>query len=256
MKNQRRVDVQHQRGKRGRRVVQESSSRTVTEDIAEAESTSYSKTEIHHADSWKRGANLGAVAVCGGVVLILSGVWSVPMTLVGLSGAVVTLVTVFVASCALPPLIVSFGGVWIDSLALLHQHKDRRIATTAADRNLIKVRDDRTATVIDGEYRIAQTEQRANNHALAAQVKNENDLSVFIAAVFSRGESLSFRHWQNRSLPSGRKLKHEQWKDEFIAPCLAIGAIEPPAGKGKPYTANSLRYDVVHEKLTTANYLK
>jgi hypothetical protein len=249
------TNVSHSAGRRGRRTVEEKHHRTVVEDIDEAEHFAFQRVEVSHYDAWVRGANLGAVAVLGGIVAILAGWWVVPATLVGWTGAIAILALVFVVGTALPPALISAYGFYLDSVALKAQRATFVATVLNAERAQLKAAFDRDTTVIDGEVKVLQSEQRSNNLALAQKVRQENDLAVFAASVFERGEPLSHRHWERRQMPSGRAVTFKRWQSEFIEPLVAVGAVEPPAVRGKTYSKNKLPFVVVEDKLRRAGFL-
>jgi hypothetical protein len=188
-------------------------------------------------------------------VAILAGWWTVPATLAGWTGAIATLALVFVIGTALPPLTMSLFGYYLDTIALRQQRMAFLANVIAAERAQLKAAFDRDTTVIDGEVKVLQSEQRSNNLALAQKVRQENDLAVFAASVFERGEPLSHRHWERRQMPSGRAVTFRRWKSEFIEPLVAVGAVEPPAVRGKTYSKNKLPFVVVEDKLRRAGFL-
>ena len=249
------TNVSHSAGRRGRRTVEEKHHRTVVEDIDEAEHFAFQRVEVSHYDSWVRGANLGAVGVVIGLILLLTGVWSVPLSLAGFATVVVTLAVVFAAGVVLPPMTMALFGYYLDTIALRQQRMAFLANVIAAERAQLKAAFDRDAEAVNGQFKVLQSEQKANNLALAQKVRQENDLAVFAAAVFERGEPLSHRHWERRQMPSGRAVTFRRWKSEFIEPLVAVGAVEPPAVRGKTYSKNKLPFAVVEDKLRRAGYL-
>jgi len=247
--------VHHAHNRAGRRTISEKTSRTVTEDLLEAESLRFAKSEIHHEASWIRGANLGLVAVCVGLVLLLTGVWAPPLTLGGFASVLAILATVFIVTALVPPTTMALYGLYFDAILLRAQQHAVLAEALRAERARLRADYERTTEAVEGEFRILQSQQRIENRSLAQQVRTQSDLAIFTAAVFQRDEGLSFRHWQRRGLPSGRNVSYEFWRDSLIGPLAQVGALLPPETKGKPYRLQPLPLDEVEKRLRAAKYL-
>jgi hypothetical protein len=242
-------ELKHQHGRAGRRIITEHNHKQTEEVLAENEVLQFARAELHHADNWTLGANVGAVFAGIGVLLLFAGIVPVHWTLTSFATVVVGLAITFGVGALIPPALTAAFGVWLNFWTLRQQQNAIIAAVLQAERARLRASTDVDVEAVDGEVRILGQEQKLENRQLAQAVKRETDLSQFVAGVFGRGEPLSFRHWQKRQWPSGRALTHSRWRDELLSPLLAVGAISEPQAKGQPYTAHKLPLEFVEGKL-------
>lgn len=245
-------NLDYQGGRRRQRATESTTTTRTIEDLAEAESFTYQRVEADYTGAWKAGLNLGLVAAVGIIIAALTAV----LTGASLAWLPFALVVGIPAAVALPTALIALYSVKTQASIQRRQYIDAQAAQQVARRRFVENERRLIESATEAQYRLADVQRRTESRQLALAASCQDDLRQFVAGVFVRGESPSFRQWKDRQLASGQALTHGRWKAELVGPLVAVGAIQEPAANGKPYDVIDGDYRIVEDKLRRAGYLQ